>query len=575
MPIQVLSTHMASKIAAGEVVERPSSVVKELIENSIDAGSTSITIDVVDGGIGSISVVDNGVGIPPNEAALAFRRFATSKISNDDDLESVRTLGFRGEALPSIAAVAQVNLLTRDSANIAGLFVEVEEGQIVKTSTSASPIGTSVAVRHLFHKVPARLKFLSTPSSEGNKIQSVIRQIAMSFPSVRFTLIMDGKKTFSTSGTGGLRSVCSDIYGHNTAKSFIEIEQDIPEFTTDNKIIVHGLISPPDISRSNRSYIHIMVNNRTIQNRSLSFAVEEAYHGFLKERRHPLAVINIDISPQDIDINVHPAKMEVRFLREREVFSVVQKAVRHSLLAFAQLPIIGSAPYLDRVDAGSNFWKRTVISNPQQPISIFSNTVFEDKRYTPKAAVSSMVVIGQSHKVYIVADGPEGLFFVDQHAAHERVLYEKICKAILNGDVHVQGLLNPVIVEIPPHLMDSLLEHGVDWDKAGFTLDHFGGNSYVLRSVPVHLNNLDPGKAFMEILEEIGFGGNYFEWQEKLTKSLACHSAVRSGDIMDRTEMENLLTSLEGCDQPNTCPHGRPTMIQISSKYFEKEFGRI
>lgn len=574
MPIKILSNDMASKIAAGEVVERPSSVVKELVENSIDAGASIISIEIWDGGLRYIRVTDDGTGIPTDEILIAFQRFATSKISVQTDLENIKSLGFRGEALPSIAVVSEVDLTTRDVDSISGSFVRMDGSTIVDSGPKSSPIGTSITVENIFSKVPARLKFLKTPAVESNRIQVVVRQMAMAFPGIKFTLDIEGKRNFSTAGIGDLRGVCSDVYGHNVATSLIEITEEDSRDGEHKRILITGLIGPPEISRSNRSYINLMVNSRIVQSRSLSFAVEQAYHGFMKERRHPLAIINIDVPLNELDVNVHPAKSEVRFVRENEVFSTLQKSVRNSLLKLSPLPNIHPDSMNENYSTGSGLLARQGYSSSRRPMPIFQSQPTELFRYTPREAAASMYVIGQSQKLYILADGPEGLFLVDQHAAHERVLYEDVNKAILEGDVEVQGLLSPPIIDIPVDLLGFLSTNISSLNKFGFGFDWFGSNAVLLRSIPLALRRLNPTTVFLDILEEVAVGRDQFSWQERLSKSLACHSAVRAGDTMTRDEMEQLVSSLQSCDQPNTCPHGRPTMIHLTGAYLESRFGR-
>ena len=574
MPIKVLSHYMASKIAAGEVVERPSSVVKELVENSIDAGANSISIEIGGGGLSYITVTDNGVGIPGEEISTAFQRFATSKISDENDLENITSLGFRGEALPSIAAVADIDLTTRYANSISGNFVRMDGGNVIEASPKASPVGTSITVASIFSKMPARLKFLKTSAVESNRIQVLIRQIAIAFPNIKFNLTIDGKGNFSTAGIGDLRGVCSDVYGYKVAASLIEIGSDGANHGEENRILIKGLIGPPEISRSNRSYINLMVNGRVIQSRSLSFAVEQAYHGFLKERRHPVAIINIEVPADELDVNVHPAKSEVRFVNESDVFSTLQKSIRQSLLNFSPLPNLQPNDISQTSGFVSSLHSGSYNGSLQGHMPIFPSPSIESFSYTPREVVGSMYVIGQSQQLYIVADGPEGLFLVDQHAAHERVLYEDINNRILSGAIEVQGLLTPQIVDVPANLFVFLSNNNEKLNEFGFGFEEFGSNAVILRSIPSALRHYDPSTVFLDILEEIAVGKEQFNWQENLSKSLACHSAVRSGDTMTRDEMEVLLISLGACVQPNTCPHGRPTMFHLTAAYLEKRFGR-
>ncbi|MBI4282036.1 MAG: DNA mismatch repair endonuclease MutL [Chloroflexi bacterium] len=571
MPIRVLSPQMAARIAAGEVVERPASVVKELVENSLDAGATAISVEIRGGGLELIRVVDNGCGIPADEAELAFHRFATSKLSLEGDLDSITTLGFRGEALPSIAAVSTVSLVTRPASQPAGTLVDVARGEILRTAPQGTPPGTSVLVRDLFQNVPARLKFLKSPSAEAARVQTLLHQFALAFPEVRFHLDVDGRASFTSSGGGDLRDACAAIYGTKTARALLEVTS--PGDGADSTG-VQGLISPPDLSRASRSYIHLLVNRRWIQSRTLTFALEEAYQGFLMEGRHPLAVIHLALSPQEVDVNVHPAKLEVRFRQEREVFSALQRAVRSALVALAPVPTVRSNLTPSRPSTTSAYRGSLQGLQSQQAVSLFAPVESKDVSKTPRAIVPSLRVLGQVQSLYIVAEGPEGMYLVDQHAAHERVLYEKVQAGIRDRAPQVQGLLEPVVVELPAALEESLEAHREEWAGYGFDLEPFGPHSYLLRALPATLKDAEPGEAFLSILEEVGQKEDARDWEEKMATSIACHSAVRAGKTLSQEEMESLLAQLEASHQPNTCPHGRPTMVHLSAAHLQREFGR-
>ena len=574
MPIRVLAPQMAARIAAGEVVERPASVVKELVENSLDAGATSVSVEIKGGGLELVRVVDNGEGIPPREVETAFQRFATSKLSGSDDLDSIATLGFRGEALPSIAAVSHVALLTRTAQESAGVLVEVEDGDIVQNVPQGSPTGTAVAISRLFRKVPARLKFLRSPSSESNRVQTVLHQLALAFPQVRFRLEVDGRTTLSTSGSGDLREVCSAIYGPATARTLLEVHGSAAEEASESAIGVDGLVSPPDTTRASRNYIHLLVNHRLVQSRTLAYAIEEAYQGFLMERRHPIALVHLTIPLDEVDVNVHPAKLEVRFHREREVFAALQRAVRGALVSLALVPTVRSPFTTPGLSAASSS-PRLPGQTSRQALSLFASEEVSERSVTPRDVVPSLRVLGQAQNVYIVAEGREGVYLVDQHAAHERVLYERVRKELDERSPQVQGLLEPVMIEAPPHLEEALTTHREEWAGSGFDLEHFGQHSFLLRAVPSHLREADPGSAFLSVMEDVeGNKRGGVEWLDRLASSVACHSAVRAGDTLTHEAMANLLAQLESADQPNTCPHGRPTMVHISSANLEREFGR-
>ncbi len=574
MPIRVLPPRQAARIAAGEVVERPASVVKELVDNAIDAGAGSVTVEIRGGGLELIRVVDDGSGIPPEEAPLAFQRFATSKLPADGSLDNIDTLGFRGEALPSIASVSGVTLVTRTADQSAGTQVELEGGEIVRVSPQGSPSGTSVAVRGLFRNVPARLKFLRSESAEAGRVQTLVQQFALAFPEVRFRLEVDGRAAFTAPGSGGLRDACAAVYGVKIAQSLLDAAS--PEDAGPDVPAIRGLISPPDVSRSTRGQISLLVNRRWIQSRALTYALEEAYQGFLMERRHPLAVLHITVPPQDIDVNVHPAKLEVRFRKEREVFSVLQRAVRGALVAQSPVPTVsvGLAPSrpVGGFTTGATAPPQQV--QVQQALTMLAPEGWSSEQTTPRQVVPALRVIGQVQSLYIVAEGPGGVYLVDQHAAHERVLYEKVQQELSQQATQVQGLLEPVVIELSA-TQEEILEGGFDiWSRYGFELERFGQRTYLLRAVPATLRDADPEEAFLAILEDVSGGVNATEWEEEMAKSLSCHAAVRAGKTLRQEEMESLLAQLVACERPNTCPHGRPTMLHLSSAHLQREFGR-
>jgi DNA mismatch repair protein MutL len=573
MSIRVLSPLLAAKIAAGEVVERPASVVKELVDNSLDAGATSISVEIRGGGLELIRVVDNGVGIPPDEVELAFQRFATGKIASVEDLDCITTLGFRGEALPSIAAVSTVALLTRPQQEAGGTLVEVADGRVVRTAPQGSPPGTSVTVRRLFQNVPARLKFLKSTAAEASRVQAVLHQFALAFPRVGFRLDIDSRAAFGSPEGGELREVCSTIYGSKTARAMLEVASQGSSWEGAGSIGVYALVSPPELNRASRSYINLFMNRRWIQSRTLTYALEEAYHGFLMERRHPIAVIHLTVSPEEVDVNVHPAKLEVRFHREREVFASLQRAVRSVLVAHAPVPTVRSGPTPFRTTSTSPTIPLQGLSSQRSLYQAVPEEGREDV-LTPGEIVPSLRVLGQVQNVYIVAEGPGGMYMVDQHAAHERVLYEKVRGEFRDRVPQVQGLLEPAVVELPPHLEEALESHREEWFGYGFYLEAFGPHSYLLRSIPAILKDTDPGETFLTILEKAAQEKDTGDWEERLASSIACHSAVRAGKSLTQGEMAHLLAQLEVTDQPHTCPHGRPTMIYISTSHLEREFGR-
>lgn len=573
MAIRVLSPQLAARIAAGEVVERPASVVKELVENSLDAGADTILVEINGGGLKLIRVVDNGIGIPAGEAALAFQRFATSKISHDDNLESITTLGFRGEALPSIAAVSNVRLITRPAHESVGTLVDVSAGQIIRTAPHGSPAGSSVAVSGLFQNVPARIKFLRSSSAESSRVQTIMQQFALAFPHVRFQLAIDGRTSFTSSGGGDLRDACSAIYGSKTARSLLEVMSSDVAYTTFGPIGIYALVSPPEISRANRSYINFLVNRRWIQSRTLTYALEGAFHGFLMERRHPIAVVHITVPTQDVDVNVHPAKLEVRFRQERDVFTVMQRAIRGTLVGLSPVPNIRASlvPFTPPIAPLAMSFQGI---QAQTSAPLFAAEEGNQSSSTLRGVVPSLRVIGQVQNLYIVAEGSDGMYLIDQHAAHERVIYERVQEALMERQPLAQGLLEVVVVEVPMDLDESVESHLEEWARYGFDLEVFGTHSYLLRAIPVSLKDYDPREVFLSILEDTSQPFYHVNWEERMASSIACHSAVRAGKTLTQEEMAYLLAQLWACDQPTNCPHGRPTTLHLSGARMQQEFGR-
>ena len=564
MPIHLLSPDVVSKIAAGEVVERPASVGKELLENSLDAGASQINIEVVGGGVNLIKVADNGTGVSSDEVELAFERHATSKITNLADLENTTSLGFRGEALSSIAQVAQVEMLTRSKEDLSGTYLCLRDGKVIKKEIRASPRGTTVTVRHLFRNVPARLKFLKSATTESNQITNLVSQYCLAFPGVRFTLSVDGRTALRTPGSGKLRDALAEIYGLETAQAMLEIKGSAKEGGL--APVISGYISPPSVSRATRSYLSFFVNRRWVQSRLLAGAVEKAYEGWLGVRRYPIAVINLSMPPQSVDVNVHPTKREVRFSQEPVVFNAVLGAVRSVLAEKAPVPEVGPADTFFSTPE-HNTAERTV--GEKRPIATLP--------LMPEVARSEVPVLrvlGQAASTYIIAEGPDGLYLIDQHAAHERVLFDKILAEWTQRTVEVQSLLEPVTVEFSLKQGELLKDREELLAQFGFTIEPFGDRTYLVRAVPAMLVGKGIAEAVKETLDSLDDEADTTKVEGRIARSLACHGAVRAGQLLSQEEMKGLIRQLEKAVSPRTCPHGRPTMIHLSSGRLEREFGR-
>jgi len=566
MPIKVLDKKLVAQIAAGEVVERPASVVKELVENSLDAGSSQIAVEAKGGGVTLIRVTDNGAGISGEDVELAFERYATSKIGSLTDLQSIHSLGFRGEALPSIASVAQVEVVTCPAGEAAGTYLDLEDGVVTERKKQGRPQGTTITVRNLFGKVPARLKFLKSTSTENSHIANVVSQYALAFPEVGFTLFIDGRKALRTSGRGQLLDSIVEIYGVETASRMLEVkgaewESGIlsPQAT--------GMVGSPQVSRSSRGYLSFFVNRRWVNSRLLTWAVAEAYHGLLMTGKHPVAVINLSLPPEVVDVNIHPTKSEVKFQNERQVFGAVQKAVRETLVG--QMPVPGIEEVATAYMSPSGQGQALRAAAPS------SSRVTTPPPEAPQMMTSLPVlrVLGQLANSYIVAEGPDGLYLIDQHAAHERILFEKVNDQRRQHTVEVQGLLEPVPFEVSPKQGEVLQAHGEDLAEFGFSVEPFGDKTYVVRAVPHVLGNADWLRMLKELLESFS-GESAVDWEEKVATSIACHGAIKVGKTLSAEEMRELVRQLEQAATPHTCPHGRPTMIQLSSGQLRREFGR-
>ncbi len=582
MPIRVLTDEVAAKIAAGEVIERPASVVKELVENAIDAGASSIHVEVRQGGRRQMRVADDGCGIARGEVELAFARHATSKLQSVEDLERIATLGFRGEALASIAAVSQVTLLTRARDEEVGTRLRVEGAQVVRREPHGHPPGTTVSVENLFYNVPARLKFLRTDATERKHIDNLVVRYAMAYSACQIVLENDGRLTFRSPGSGSLLDVLIEVYGLEAAQSLIAIGS--VDEDQERSIHVSGYVSPPEMHRSNREQITLFVNGRWIQDRSLTFAVEQAYHTLLPEGRHPLAVLQIALPPDQVDVNVHPTKSEVKFQRQSVVFRAVQRAVREALVAQASIPEArypaaqwGHDGWQERrgILVGAGATQAALDLIPQREDGL-TQPWFPETGPARGEKLPPLRVLGQLAQTYILAEGPEGLYLIDQHAAHERVLYEQLLAGQAGANVPSQALLEALPVELTPGQSEELDEWLEPLYGLGFEDEPFGGSTVLLRAVPVILARTDVRESLVGILDELAAGGEPLaEEMDVRAAAAACkRGAVKAGQTLALEEMQGLIRQLEGATLPRTCPHGRPTMILLSQTWMEREFGR-
>jgi DNA mismatch repair protein MutL len=576
MPIHILPEEVASQIAAGEVVERPASVVKELIENALDANANRVTILIREAGKRSIEVADNGLGIPSKELLLAVQRHATSKLQTAEDLFRVSSLGFRGEALASIASVSHLTLLSRAAGEELGGVIKVEGGEANRPAREGMPVGTIVRVEHLFYNVPARLKFLKTDRTEKRHISDVVSRYGLANPMVRFKLIQDDELVFQSSGSGDLREVISAVYGVGIARQMIEVLYE------DEVLRVSGFVSPPGLTRSNRRELLFFVNRRPVQDQALNQALLQSYHTLIMKGRYPIAVIFLEISPQRVDVNVHPTKAEVRFEDMNEVFKGVGKAVRRALLAHTPVPEIshlggvslwgGPAPDQRHMQRGVDpTWlvleqKRTELDADQQD---------ETSQLAAPLETPILRLIGQVAATYLIAEGPDGLYLIDQHAAHERVLFEKLLAA-QGGQGTVQRLLEAEVVDFSPSATDLVKEYLPLLQDLGFDVEEFGPGSFKVRAVPALLLGTSAEQILRAAVEDLEVDETPLEknLQEKIIARVCKQAAVKAGQMLSPQEQKGLLLDLEACISPRTCPHGRPTMIHLSVELLERKFGR-
>ncbi|MGZ3615788.1 MAG: DNA mismatch repair endonuclease MutL [Ktedonobacteraceae bacterium] len=684
MPIRQLEPDVAAKIAAGEVVERPASVVKELIENSIDAGATQIRADLMSGGLQLIRVTDNGTGIPSDELQLALSRHATSKVARIDDLEHIRSLGFRGEALASIAAVAEVTLLSHHRGASQGAQVSATNGQISDVTTAASPGGTTVTVRNLFSAVPARLKFLKSRHTEVSHSHHLLEQYALAYPEIRFSVFNEGRQIFSTPGDGQLPSVLLEIYGLQITEQMVPISSLDGRDDDAERPVVSGFTSLPTCYKSTRQHMSFFVNRRWVLSRMLSYAVEEAYHSLLMAGRHPLAVVNISVDPTQIDVNVHPAKTEIRFLKERRVYAAVQRAVRQAILQDAHMPgwgndtVISKQGAMNRAPTSnerlaaesieldldieeeeeqfiassngeeapafprdnpwitvteeetgtkppllSRLWQSHVrqtddaasrvsanrdtadrtpargvptfqdgdsqgrdavdLSSPQEiafGVEDFPNASDNSNESTMPAKISRLPrlrVVGQLSQSYIVTEGPDGMYLIDQHAAHERILLEKMVAALQERAPLSQLLLTPITLSLAPDELAAVEDRIQQLEQIGFALEILEDSSLQVRAVPNVLVKEMNARSLHDLLIEltaIDQQGHSETWEEHALANVACKAAIKANYFLTVSEMREMIEQLERTNAPYSCCHGRPTMVHFSLSALEREFGR-
>ncbi len=671
--IQVLDQKTIDKIAAGEVVERPASVVKELVENSIDSGATAITVEIKEGGISLIRVTDNGCGIPAEQVPIAFLRHATSKITSIEDLLTVRSLGFRGEALSSIAAVGQVELITKTGDAMTGLRYEIHGGIEQNVEEIGCPEGTTFIVRNLFYNTPARRKFLKTAMTEGNYVSELVEQIAMSHPDISFKFVNNGQNKLSTSGNGSLKDILYHIYGRDIATNLLPIEAER------NGMKISGYVAKPYISRGNRSFEHYFVNGRYIKSPIITKAIEEAYKTFVMIHKFPFVAIYLTVDSKLLDVNVHPRKMEMRYSRGDELYKFIFEEIRYVLLQKELIPEVSqtaarkkadseppaapsvpepfetnrrkqesvyssekkdnfqsfyglqnetpptvhekeaiyqatvtlehaSAPVVTAehitseritsgIEASSKNPSEKNISVEQPSIESLEQTSAETG--TPEPEVQSNIrkdqislfesgfmteearpkhrLIGQLFKTYWLIEYENNLFIMDQHAAHEKVMYEKLMKQYEKREILSQQIHPPLVISVNPVEQEALRKNMDFFEQMGFQIESFGGNEYMLRAVPLETYGLAAQDIFIDFVDSLTEEGNHLNIDLFIYKiaTMACKAAVKGNMKLSFAEADALIDQLLQLDNPYNCPHGRPTIIAMTETELEKKFRRI
>ena len=660
--IQVLDQITIDKIAAGEVIERPASIVKELVENSIDAKAASVTVEIQDGGISLIRVTDNGSGIEREDIRNAFLRHSTSKIRKVEDLAHIASLGFRGEALSSISAVTRTELITKTKEDTFGTRYVIEGGVEQSLEDAGAPDGTTFLVRQLFYNVPARRKFLKTPMTEAGHVQDLLMRLALSHPEVAFTFINNGQTKMRTSGNGKLKDVIYSIYGREAAANLIELDYSM------DGLVMKGYLGKPVITRGNRNFENYFVNGRYVKNAMLSKAIEDAYKDFLMQHKFPFVVIHFQVDGEKIDVNVHPTKMEMRFQRQQDVYNIVYEGVHRTLLEPELIPQVeapapkvisqpkSESPFLlkpktapqpmekkpeekeephdeayfmkkmkERVlsyhqrNSSAEVAKKEQIFRPQaqaerikdalarakevekqpqkqaeeQPELIRETPVYETKPVTEEKAEqlnlfeehllkrekkAEYKLIGQVFETYWLVEFENSLYIIDQHAAHERVLYERTLKEMKNREFTAQYLSPPIILSLSMQEAQVLNENMDRFTRIGFEIEPFGGEEYAVRAVPDNLFSIAKKELLMEMLDDLADGlstGMTPELIDEKVASMSCKAAVKGNNRLSAQEVDELIAELLTLDNPYHCPHGRPTIIAMTKHDLEKKFKRI
>lgn len=620
--IQVLDQITIDKIAAGEVIERPASIVKELVENAIDAGASAVTVEIKEGGISFIRITDNGCGIPKEEVPLAFLRHSTSKIRTVEDLTTVASLGFRGEALSSIAAISQVELLTKTREELLGTRYVIEGGKEKTLEDAGAKDGTTFLVRQIFYNTPARRKFLKTPMTEASHVNELMLRLALSHPEVSFEFINNGQLRLHTSGNGRLKDVIYQVYGREITQNLLEVDESFLGLK------VTGYIGKPLITRGNRNYENYYINGRYVKSQMIAKAIEDAYKDFTMQHKYPFTVLHFVMDGNNLDVNVHPTKMELRFSNQQEVYNFVYGAIKEALSEKELIPQVELPEPVPepRSVIPRNEEPKPPVRQPEKNLDYFMEKMKErvasyhsgmsqaevkdihevhreavqtdrimeavnyrkqqeteqlnlfDEKLLSKEAVVEHKIIGQVFDTYWLVEFHEQLYIIDQHAAHERVLYEKTLHGMKTRDFTSQYLSPPIILNLSMQEAQVLKEHMDIFAEIGFEIEAFGGDSYAVRAIPDNLFGIAKKELLLEMLDQLTDGINTSLAPDMIAEkiaSMSCKAAVKGNSRLSYAEVEVLIQDLLKLDNPYHCPHGRPTIIAMTKRELEKKFKRI
>ena len=614
--IAILNQETIDKIAAGEVVERPCSVVKELVENAIDAGSTAITVEIKEGGISFIRITDNGCGIERDQVAVAFYRHSTSKIRSAEDLLTVKSLGFRGEALSSISAVARVELITKTYDELTGTRYVIEGSKELSNEEIGAPDGTTFIVKDLFYNVPARRKFLKTAQTEGSYISDMVEKLALSHPDISFKFINNNQTKLHTSGNGNRKDIIYHIFGREISSSLLEVKHECEYFK------VEGFIGKPVITRGNRNYENYFINGRYVKSNILSRAIEEAYKSFLMQHQYPFTVLYFTFF-SELDVNVHPTKMELRFDNNNEIYVELCDTIYAILSHKEMIPevpvdstpapkkivheykepipepfekrrlnevraaesrsvygqsVTGTVKNYSATEPAAKAPETSTAYEPAQVVTGTQQTLGDyDKVFLTESSKKQFSIIGQLFKTYWLIEFEDKLYIIDQHAAHEKVLYEKTMARLANKDFTSQRISPPIVMTLDARECEMLEKYRPQIEQFGYEVEHFGGKEYMISAIPDNLFNIDMKDLFIEMLDDFSnaTGRQTPDIITEKVASMSCKAAVKGNDKLTLPEINKLIDELLSLDNPYNCPHGRPTIISMSKYEIEKKFKRI